>query len=153
MPPRRSPASWWPLTQLPGLSDTDLTSLQALGIDDTRALLRQAVDRDRQRAMAAELKLHEHHVRKWVALADLARIPSVGIEYCGLLLHSGIISTIQLAQQPAHKLHQQILRLQVRELHRRNLCPSLGTVTQWILQARELCQRPSAPLADRPPNR
>ncbi|TAD79575.1 MAG: DUF4332 domain-containing protein [Oscillatoriales cyanobacterium] len=153
MSSRRSPACWWPLSQLPGLSATDLASLQALGITDTRSLLHQGADRDRQRAIAAQLRLHEHHVRKWIALADLARIPSVGLDYCGLLLHAGIISTAQLAQQPAHKLHQQILRLQVRELQRRNLCPPLGTITQWILQARELYPSPRPPLADRPANR
>ncbi len=139
---QRAIAQWWPLAQLPGLSAADLTQLQGLGLDDTRSLLRLAPNRDQQRAIAAQLQLHEHHVRKWVALADLARVPSVGLEHCGLLLHSGIISTVQLAQQPAHKLHQQILRLHVREFQRRNLCPGMGEVTRWIMQARDLCQRP-----------
>lgn len=141
---QRAIAQWWPLAQLPGLSAKDLLQLQELGLVDTRSLLRSAASRDQQRAIAAQLQLHEHHVRKWVALADLARVPSVGLDHCGLLLHSGIISTVQLAQQPAHKLHQQVLRLHVRELQQRNLCPDLGKVTRWILQAREVLGRSSS---------
>ncbi|XGV88742.1 MAG: DUF4332 domain-containing protein [Limnothrix sp. BL-A-16] len=141
---QRAIAQWWPLAQLPGLSAKDLLQLQELGLVDTRSLLRSAASRDQQREIAAQLQLHEHHVRKWVALADLARVPSVGLDYCGLLLHSGIISTVQLAQQPTHKLHQQVLRLHVRELQRRNLCPGPGEVTRWILQARELVGRSSS---------
>jgi len=54
------------------------------------------------------------------------------------LLHAGICSVTQLAQTPAHKLHQQILRLQVATLQRRDLCPHVEEVAGWIKQARML---------------
>ena len=75
---------------------------------------------------------------KWVALADLARIPSVGCQYCGVLLHVGIISVGQLAQTPLPRLHQQILQLQVATTQRRDLCPSRSEMQVWINQARSL---------------
>ncbi|NEO63853.1 MAG: DUF4332 domain-containing protein, partial [Moorea sp. SIO4G2] len=45
------------------------------------------------------------YVNKWVALADLARIPSIGCQYCGLVLHAGICSLTQLAQTPPGLFH------------------------------------------------
>ena len=85
--------------------------------------------------MASKLQLHLQYVNKWIALADLARIPSVGTQYCGLLLHTGMISVAQLAQTPTHRLHQQTLRLQVATLQRRDLCPAIELVKQWSQQA------------------
>ncbi|WP_144871794.1 DUF4332 domain-containing protein [Hyella patelloides] len=35
--------------------------------------------------------------RNWVTLANLVKITSVGCQYCGFLLHSGITSTTQLS--------------------------------------------------------
>jgi predicted flap endonuclease-1-like 5' DNA nuclease len=84
------------------------------------------------------LPIKVQYVNKWVALADLARVPGIGCQYCGLLLHAGICSVTQLAQTPAHKLHQQILRLQVATLQRRDLCPHVEEVAGWIKQARML---------------
>ncbi len=69
-------------------------------------------------------------------MADLARIPSVGTQYCGLLLHAGIGSVAQLAEVPTHRLHQQIMRLQVATMQRRDLCPAIELVQQWSQQAK-----------------
>jgi predicted flap endonuclease-1-like 5' DNA nuclease len=88
--------------------------------------------------LANQLQIKFQYVNKWVALADLARIPGIGCQYCGLLLHAGIGSVVQLAQTPAHRLHQQILRLQVATMQRRDLCPHVDEVAGWIKQARAL---------------
>jgi hypothetical protein len=77
-------------------------------------------------------------VNKWVVLAGLARVPSVGTQYCGILLHSGVISVAQLAQTPTHRLHRQVMRLQVATLHNRNLCPAVELVQQWSHQAQAM---------------
>lgn len=44
---------------------------------------------------------------------------------CGLLLHAGVISVVQLAQIPTHRVYQQVLRLQVATLQRRDLYPAI----------------------------
>ena len=71
-------------------------------------------------------------------MADLARVPSVGCDYCGLILHSGIISVDQLSQTSVSFLHQQILKLQVATLQRKDLCPSPDVVKTWINEARTI---------------
>jgi Domain of unknown function (DUF4332) len=124
----------WSIEQLPGLSK----ELQNCGITTTAMLVKQGKTPASRLALANKLQIHLQHVNKWVALADLARIPSVGCQYCGLLLHAGIISVALLAQIPNHKLHGQILRFQVATMQRRDLCPSVELVQQWCQEAQIL---------------
>ncbi|MBH8574009.1 DUF4332 domain-containing protein [Nostocaceae cyanobacterium CENA369] len=126
----------WPIEQLPGLSQEERSQLQNCGILTTGMLFKQGKSPAARVAIANKLQVHLQYVNKWVALADLARIPSVGTQYCGLLLHAGIGSVVQLAQVPTHRLHQQILRLQVATMQRRDLCPPIELVQQWSQQAK-----------------
>ncbi|BAY90587.1 MULTISPECIES: DUF4332 domain-containing protein [unclassified Tolypothrix] len=126
----------WPIEQLPGLSPAEQSQLQNCGITTTGLLVKNGKTLEARVALANKLQVHLQYVNKWVALADLARIPTVGTQYCGLLLHAGIGSVAQLAQVPAHRLHKQILRLQVATMQRRDLCPAIELVQQWSYQAR-----------------
>jgi hypothetical protein len=126
----------WPIEQLPGLSQEEQSQLQNCGINTTVALVKQGKTLESRVALANKLQIHLQYVNKWMALADLARIPSVGTQYCGLLLHAGIASVAQLAQTPTHRLHKQILRLQVATMQRRDLCPAIELVQQWSQQAK-----------------
>ena len=128
----------WPIERLPGLTPEDKSQLQECGIATTGQLLRKAGTPATRQALANRLQIQIQYVNKWVVLAELARIPSVGCQYCGLLLHAGVGSVAQLAQMPTQRLHQQILRLQVASMQRRDLCPSVGEVEKWIQQARLL---------------
>ena len=128
----------WSIEQLPGLSAQDRDKLREAGIATTGQLLQKASTPQLRQALANQLQIKCQYVNKWVALADLARIPSIGCQYCGLLLHAGICSVTQLAQTPAQKLHQQILRLQVATMQRRDLCPHVEEVVGWVKQARQL---------------
>ncbi|MDZ7960244.1 MAG: DUF4332 domain-containing protein [Aulosira sp. DedQUE10] len=126
----------WPIEQLPGLSQEEQSHLQNCGITTTGLLVKNGKTLEARVALANKLQVHIQYVNKWVALADLARIPTVGTQYCGLLLHAGIGSVAQLAQIPVHRLHKQILRLQVATMQRRDLCPAIELVQQWSYQAR-----------------
>jgi predicted flap endonuclease-1-like 5' DNA nuclease len=128
----------WSIEQLPGLSDRDCSKLRELGITTTGQLLQKASTPQSRKALANQLQINSQYVNKWVALADLARVPGIGCQYCGLVLHAGVCSVKQLVQTPAHRLHQQILRLQVATMQRRDLCPQVEEVAAWIKQAREL---------------
>ncbi len=128
----------WPISQLPGVSSQDQNRLETCGITTTRELLRRAKPLQQRQAIATELGIHIQYLNKWVAMAELACIPSVGFQYCGLLLHAGIASIAQLADLPVHRLHQQLLRVQVANLQRRDLCPPVDEVTRWIQQAKTL---------------
>ncbi len=128
----------WSIEQLPGLSEQDRDQLRGLDITTTAQLLQKARTVELRQVLANQLEIKVQYVNKWVALADLARIPGIGCQYCGLVLHAGVCSVTQLAQTPAYRLHQQILRLQVAMMQRQDLCPQVDKVASWIKQAREL---------------
>jgi hypothetical protein len=131
----------WPIAELPGLSQEEQLRLQNCGITTTAELIKHGKTPATKLALASKLQIHVQYIQKWVALADLARIPSVGTQYCGLLLHAGVISTTQLAAIPVHKLHKQILRLVVATLQSRDLCPSVEQVQQWSYEAKAIGNR------------
>ena len=131
-------SSYWPIEQLPGLSKANQEQLKSLGINNTQDLINLTKTQTNKQSLANQLKCQVQLITKWVALADLARVPSVGCHYCGLILHSGIISVNQLAQTPVSSLHRQILKLQVATLQRKDLCPSPDIVQTWIKEARRM---------------
>lgn len=128
----------WSIEKLPGLSKQHQILLIENGITTTRKLLEITHTPQQKSTLASQLQIHSQYVNKWVALADLARIPGVGCQYCGLLLHAGIASVKQLAEIPIHRLHQQILKLQVSTMQRRDLCPSVDLVQEWVKEAKLL---------------
>jgi predicted flap endonuclease-1-like 5' DNA nuclease len=128
----------WSIGDLPGLNKIEQTLLEEVGITTTGQLLAVAPDAATKQKLAISLGTKIQYVNKLVALADLARLSGIGCQYNGLLLHTGIISVKQLAQMPAHKIHQQLLKLHVATLQRRDLCPGLTEVQKWIKQAGEL---------------
>lgn len=134
--PRQS--SDWSIDKLPGLSQEEQSQLQNFGITTTGALVKQGKTPEARLALANKLQMNVQYINKWVALADLARIPSVGPEHCGLLLHAGFVSVAQLSQIPTHRLHQQVMRLHVATMQRRDLCPAIELVQQWSQQAKAI---------------
>ncbi|NET88561.1 MAG: DUF4332 domain-containing protein [Kamptonema sp. SIO1D9] len=125
---------YWSIEELPGLSAKERSLLASHKINTTQDLLAHA-STAQQQELAADLQIHGQYVKKWVAMADLASISSVGCQYCGLILHAGIASVAQLAQTPVHRLHRQILRLQVATMQRKDLCPSVDEVQKWVEEA------------------
>jgi hypothetical protein len=138
----------WPLETLPGLSQAELTQLQALGVVTTEDLLRVGRSPQQLLALSQQLNLPLRYLQKWYVLAALAQLPSVGTQYCGLLLHCGITTSAQLANTPPGKLHSQIRRLHTMTMQRSDLCPSPDLVVVWIQEARHL-QRYRNPSAQR----
>lgn len=128
----------WPIEQLPGLSAVEQQQLKAGGIVSTADLLNQTQSPAQRQAFSQTLGFHLKSIGKWVALADLARVPGVGCDYCGLLLHSGIGSVEHLASASAHRLHPQVMRLYVATLRRRDLTPTVSQVAHWIERAQGL---------------
>ena len=127
-----------PIAQLPGVSAAQVEQLKAIGIATTLDLLRQGNSPQQRQQLSKVLNTHIKHIEKWAALANLARIPSVGCEYCGLLLHAGVSTPKQLATMTVQRLHPQLRRLQVQLLKRADLAPSTEQVAMWIQQAQGL---------------
>lgn len=130
----------WRLQDLPGLSDEQQEQLSNCGIHTTLQLYQQTNTSEKRAKLAYQLQIHPQYVNKWAAMADLARVPAIGCRYCGLLLHTGIASPEQLALMPVHRVHKQILRFQVANLQRPDLCPSLEEIQRWIDQSHQLCR-------------
>lgn len=126
----------WPIAHLPGLSKENQSQLEECSITTTGQLIRMTKTQAAKVLLANQLQINIQYVNKWVAMANLARIPSVGCQYCGLLLHAGVASPAQLAQMPVERLHQQILRLHVATMQRNDLTPSVDRVQKWVQQAR-----------------
>jgi hypothetical protein len=128
----------WPVKDLPGLSAEEQAQLKNCGINTTEELITRGKTPEERIILAGKLQVDLHSVNKWVVLAGLARVPSVGTQYCGVLLHAGVISIAQLAQTPTHRLHRQVMRLQVSTLYSRDLCPAVELVQQWSHQAQAM---------------
>jgi hypothetical protein len=137
------PQQGWPLDRIPGLNVEDCRKFQLAGLLTTAHLLKQTRTLPQRQQLAAQLRMPERWVRKWTALAEFSELPSIGCQYCGLLLHAGVASIAQLAEMQTHTLHRQVLRLQVTFLQRRDLCPSPGLVAQWISEAQQSQHRRS----------
>lgn len=131
----------WQIEQLPGLTAEDANKLKEQGITTTLELLRQAGIRPQRETLAVQLAVSVQMVNKWVVMADLARVPSVGCKYCGFLLHIGICSTAQLARTSLYDLQKQVTRFQVQILYRADLCPTIGQISNWIQQAQQIISK------------
>ncbi|MEA5463957.1 DUF4332 domain-containing protein [Leptothoe sp. PORK10 BA2] len=140
MPPPTFKLRNWAIDQLPGISDQQQQQLKALNISTTIDLLKVTRSQPARLQLAQRLKSHIKHINKWTALAKLACIPSVGCEYCGLLLHAGISSPQQLSLLPVAQLHQRLQRLQIKLMQRADLTPDTTQVSQWIAEAKQLCK-------------
>ena len=130
----------WPLSQLPGLSDEQLAQLERVGLATTHDLLSQTRSPRDLQQIAQRLNLPLRYPQKWVALASLSQLPSIGCQYCGLILHSGIASIQQLATVAPGRLHSQILRLHTATMRRSDLCPTPDQVVCWVREAKQFLQ-------------
>ena len=133
----------WPIHDLPGIAPEQSAQLTQLGLSTTFDLLRRCRSQRECITLAHQLGLHIKHINKWVALARLAAIPSVGCQYCGLLLHAGISSPGQLATISIAQLYQQLKKLQIKLIQRSDLCPDQGQISRWISEAQGLGSSPS----------
>jgi predicted RecB family nuclease len=149
----------WPIGQLPGLHPRQQQKLQTLGITTTLQLLHQTHTPQQQQHLAKIMDVRPQIIQKWAAFANLARVPGVGCQYCGLLLHAGIASIAHLAQAHPPQLQQQLFRLQqtlfqgseagaapapssISPNHLAlDLCPSVAVVQSWIRSAQYLVVR------------
>ncbi|HSM84325.1 MAG TPA: DUF4332 domain-containing protein [Nodosilinea sp.] len=128
----------YPLDQLPGLSSTHAKSMIQLGLTTTEHLRRYGRSVEHRQTLAKTLQVPLRYVTKWVILTELARVPAVGCQYSGLLLHAGIMSVAQLAACSAQRLYTQLRRLHVATMQRNDLCPTADQINLWIHQAQAL---------------
>lgn len=128
------------IADLPGLSKPQREQLNAIGISTTFDLLRQGNSVVQRQQLSQKLSVNIKYISKWAALANLARIPGVGCQHCGLLLHAGVSTPQQLSVMTAQRLHPQLLRLQIQLFNRADRAPDIAQIATWIQQARAMGQ-------------
>ncbi|MEL6938029.1 MAG: DUF4332 domain-containing protein [Cyanobacteria bacterium J06598_1] len=127
-----------PIESLPGLTSAQVAALNNCDIATTFDLLRQGNSLPQRQQLSARLNTNIKYINKWTALANLARIPGVGCQHCGLLLHAGVSTPQQLAGMSVQRLHPLLRRLQVQLLNRADLAPDTAQVATWIQQAKTM---------------
>lgn len=127
-----------PLSQIAAINPEDALLLEQQGIVTNLDLLGYAGRHSERPLLAEQLAVTVQQVNRWVILADLARVPSVGATYCDFLLQMGICSTVQLARTPMEDLQRTVSRFQMPILQQAELCPDMGLIATWIGQARQL---------------
>ena len=120
------------------MSAAQAQQLSNSGIATTFDLLRQGNSLQQRQTLSTRLSTHIKHINKWTALANLARIPGVGCDYCGLLLNAGVSTPQQLATMTVQRLHPQLQKLQIQLLNRADMAPNMAQVAGWIQSAQRM---------------
>lgn len=127
-----------PLDQISSVSAETADKLQQLGMSTNLDLLQGAGMKSRRQALAEQTGVTIQQINRWVVLADLTRVPSVGTAYADFLLQIGICSTLQLASTPIGDLQKQVNRYKMPILKQASLCPDMSLIATWSIQAKQL---------------
>ena len=131
------------------ISGTVLTSIKGIGRKYTAMLrekagvesvedLRQAGATPAKRAkLVKQTGRSEKVILRWVQMADLMRIEGVGEDYSALLWEAGITAPVDLPAQHPERLLQILTKINEEKRLTQRL-PSVGQITGWIEQAKDL---------------
>jgi predicted flap endonuclease-1-like 5' DNA nuclease len=120
-----------------GVGQVYAGKLKELGITTTAALLRAGATPKGRKELAEKTGISPKQILKWINRVDLARIRGISEQYADLLEAAGVDTVPELAQRNADNLFQKMVEVnEAKRLVRR--LPTLGMVTSWITQAKEL---------------
>jgi predicted flap endonuclease-1-like 5' DNA nuclease len=120
-----------------GIGEAYGAKLKAIGITTTAALLRAGSTPKGRKELAEQTGISPKQILKWVNRVDLARVRGISEQYADLLEGAGVDTVPELAQRNPESLHQKLVETnEAKRLVRR--LPTLGMVTSWIAQAKEL---------------
>jgi hypothetical protein len=120
-----------------GIGQVYAGKLKEMGITTTAALLRAGATPKGRKELAEQSGISPKQILKWVNRVDLARIKGISEQYADLLEAAGVDTVPELAQRNAESLLQKLVETnEAKRLVRR--LPTLGMVSNWIAQAKEL---------------
>ncbi|RME45717.1 MAG: DUF4332 domain-containing protein, partial [Caldilineae bacterium] len=126
------------LTLIKGIGRKTAAHIQrTTGINSLALLLQAGATPEGRAQLAQQLRKAEHIVLRWVQLADLMRVESVGSDYSNLLWEAGITAIPDLAAQNPAMLGR-LLENTNRRLRLVNRLPSAAQVERWVEQAKKL---------------
>jgi predicted flap endonuclease-1-like 5' DNA nuclease len=120
-----------------GIGQVYAGKLKEMGITTTAALLRAGATPKGRKELAEKSGISPKQILKWVNRVDLSRIKGISEQYADLLEAAGVDTVPELAQRNAESLLQKLVETnEAKRLVRR--LPTLGMVSNWIAQAKEL---------------
>ncbi len=128
----------WLIEVLPGLNHEDCQKLKQCGIETTLELCKRTRKRSSRHDLATQMQISIRDITQWGVMADLSRVPSVGCQYCTLLLQVGTYSVRQLAQVSWHDLRKRVAQVQMRATQQPKLSLDPELMAQWIQEAQQL---------------
>ncbi len=129
----------YPIEDIEGIGAKYAKMLRKVGVKRTHHLLDRGATRKGRKDLAAEAKLDEKQVLKWVNMADLMRVRGVGEEYSELLEAAGVDTIKELKKRKAENLHKKMI--EVNSARKQSLVrqlPGLAQVEKWVAHAKEL---------------
>jgi len=120
-----------------GIGPVLAARLARAGITTTLDLLDRCCDRAGRTEVAAEVRLPQERLLKWVNLANLMRISGVGEEYSELLNAAGVSTVKDLRRRNPENLTSTI-RITNERLKLVRVLPTEKMVANWVEQARKL---------------
>ena len=122
---------------LDNVEPVDARTLRRMGIRTTEALLRRAATAEGRREVAPRVTLGEQEVLALVRGIDLMRIKGMGILYCRLLRHVGVLTIEDLRTWDPHTLRAMLVQMNERVAIARRL-PNLERITAWVREAQSM---------------
>lgn len=122
-----------------GIGPAMALRLGRVGINTTADLLDRCSDLSGRREVAAETRLRQERLLKWVNMADLMRISGVGEEYSELLEAAGVNTVKDLRRRNPENLTSKI-RTTNERLKLVRVLPTEKMVANWVEQAKRLPQ-------------
>lgn len=126
------------LTQLRGLTATEVSKLEKLGVKTTAALVKAAPNTRKEQELAKKAGIPLARMREAVNRADLVQLKGMGPAKADLLENAGVNSAKELAQRNPDALAKTLAKYvdSHRELNYR--APDAKTVAVLVDRAREL---------------
>ena len=126
------------LTTIRGIGHKSVAVLrEKAGIESVEDLRAAGTTPARRAALARQTGRSETVILRWVQLADLMRIEGVDGDYSALLWEAGLTAPADLAAQNPERLLQLLTRTNEEKSLTHHL-PSLGQISYWIKQAKDL---------------
>lgn len=125
------------LKTLDRMEEAALKKLRKLGIKNTEALLERGSMPADRRKIAHEIGVSESLVNDWVIYSNFFLIKGLNSGYVRMLMASGVCSLIELSKYDPCDLLDGFASLKNGNRNGLKL-PTLGQVTDWINQARDL---------------
>ncbi|MBN1991691.1 MAG: DUF4332 domain-containing protein [Anaerolineae bacterium] len=125
------------LTGIKGIGRKYTAMLREAGIESIEDLREAGTTPAKRARLAQKTGRNETIILHWVQLADLMRLEGVGEDYSALLWEAGVTAPADLPKQNPERLLQLLTRANAEKRLTHRL-PSLGQITAWIEQAREL---------------